>query len=359
MPYNIPKLDLDITGLNVNNRIINEPHTLSGATYRSISPTLGPFFGESLQVRDGVTLLSRGTDYQIVELHQEATLRYGKEISSVILVISPSVSSTVTVTYQALGGHYAYSDDSIANVYEAVINDNRPVGWSNIFNKPTEYPPTIHRHLLDDVFGFEPVVDVLERIKRAITIGQVDVVLEIIENLRSDFECKRLGKVLPINKTLTYDNFLFFITQKKLFSPIAVKALQCRYIKGMMFTIYIDNTSLAPNTTVYWELYNPNGVIAGIRDTGGVLNATTQNYLNIYIPVDDAIPRDLYLGVRLDPNKEDYDAVTYRLYADEPYQSTSLFGILWQDQFLDDIYINEENSDNEELRLYYSFSHYL
>ncbi len=359
MSYNIPKLDLDITGTNVNNRIIDEPHTLSGATYRSISPNLGPFFSETLQVKDGVTVLVRGMDYQVVELHQEATLLYGQEISSVILITRASVSSHVTITYQALGGHFAYSNNTIANVYEAVINDTRPIGWENIFNKPTEYPPSIHRHLLDDVFGFEPVVDGLERIKRAVTMGQTDVVLNIVNNLIGDIECSKLGKVFPVNKILNYDHFLYFVTQHKLTSPISVKSLECRYTKGSMFTIYIDNSQLPANTPVYWELYNPAGIIPAIRDTSGVVNATTHNYFNIYIPVDEAVPSILYLGVRLDPLKEDYDAVTYRLYADDGYSTSSNFGFLMQDFHIENALTTEDISTNEELRLFYGFCYYV
>jgi hypothetical protein len=359
MPYNIPKLDLDITGTNINNRIVNEPHNLGNRPNRSAAPLLGPFFGESVIVMDGATVLTRGTHYQIVELHQEASLLYGKEISSVVLVTSSSVSSNITITYQALGGHFAYSDDAIANVYESVMTDVRPVSWENIFNKPTEYPPTIHRHLLDDVFGFEPVVDVLERIKRAITIGQVDVIISVLDNLLSDFECKKIGKVFPINKNLQYDHFLYFVTQNKLVAPVSVKALECTYRKGGAFTFYADMTSLPPNTPVYWEFYNPNGivpgVVPGIREISGVLNSSAESYFSVYIPVDVAIPDILYLGVRLDPNKEDYDAVTYRLRVREEWTSTSLFGVLVNDFGLSNSFTTEDVSGNDELRLYYSF----
>lgn len=359
MPYNIPRLDLDITGQNINNRIIDEPHVLGSTINRSAAPNLGPFFGESVIVRDGALVLTRGTHYQIVELHQEASLLYGKEISSVVLITASSVSSNITITYQALGGHYAYCDDVIANVYNSVINDVRPIAWENIFNKPTEYPPTIHRHLLDDVFGFEPVVDVLERIKRAITIGQVDVILSILDNLLSDFECKKVGKVFPINKNLQYDHFLYFVTQQKLVAPISVKALECSYHKGNMFTFYADTSQLPPHTPLYWEFYNPHGIVPGIQDTSGILDSTTQNYFNVYIPIDASIPSLLYLGIRLDPNKEDYDAVTYRLKLKNEWTSTSLFGLLLADNDLENQLTTEDISASDELRLYYSFSYYL
>jgi hypothetical protein len=187
MPYNVTVLDLDITGTNPANKIVDEPHTLApGLQVRSIAPNLGPFFGESIIVKNssGVTL-TRGTDYQLVELHQEATLKYGKEIFSVILIINSAVSSNVTITYQALGGHYTYNDNAIINLYNTVITDNRPVNWANVLNKPDQYPPSVHSHLLEDVFGFEAVVDYLERIKRAITLGQTSIILEILQEIQN------------------------------------------------------------------------------------------------------------------------------------------------------------------------------
>lgn len=186
MPYNVTVLDLDITGTNPANKIVDEPHTLApGLQVRSVAPNLGPFFGESIIVKnDSGVVLTRGTHYQLVELHQEASLKYGKEIFSVILIINTTVSSNVTVTYQALGGHYTYNDNSIVNLYNAVITDNRPVNWANVINKPDQYPPTIHNHLIEDIYGFEAVVDYLERIKRAITLGQTSIVLEIIRELQ-------------------------------------------------------------------------------------------------------------------------------------------------------------------------------
>ena len=187
MPYNVTVLDLDITGTNPANKIADEPHTLApGLQVRSIAPNLGPFFGESIIVKNssGVTL-TRGTDYQLVELHQEATLKYGKEIFSVILIINSAVSSNVTITYQALGGHYTYNDNAIINLYNTVITDNRPVNWTNVLNKPDQYPPSVHSHLLEDVFGFEAVVDYLERIKRAITLGQTSIILAILQEIQN------------------------------------------------------------------------------------------------------------------------------------------------------------------------------
>lgn len=313
-PYNIPRLELDITGNNLDNKIIDEPHTLANTLVRAISPNYGPFFAESVIIKDGVNILQRGTDYQIVELHSEATQKYGKEISSVILILNANVSSNVLVTYQALGGHYAYSNTAIANIYQSVINDNRPVDWKNVFNKPLLYQPTNHLHLLNDVIGFEYIVDYLERIKQAISLGQVRVVYEIVNSLLGKFKCKELPKVLPSNKLIQYDALLYFLSRRKILSNIWIDITECRWYKGDVGTVEVDTSSYPVNTNLYWEFYKPdltptavfsvpNGVI---KSNGGIVR------FNIYIPsIDNVTDYPIYLGIKENPLDEDYKAVTY------------------------------------------------
>ena len=325
-PLNAIPLDLDITGTNPDNLIQNEPHTLSDRPTRSIAPNFGVIFAKGLIIRDGATLLKRGVDYQLVELHQEATLRYGKELVSVILIINPAVSSNVTITYQALGGHYCASDTSIANMYQSVINDNRPVDWTNLMNKPTEYNPTIHRHLLDDIFGFEPIVDGLERIKRAITLGQTDILLEIINSLLGKFKCGELPLALPSDKMIQYDALLYFLSRRKILSNVWIDTLCCKWYKGDSAVFQVDTSGYPVGTTLYWELYKPKGNVAifgrkhdSFKTTGGIMD------LNIYVPAEALTEeKPLYLGIKEHLTDVDYKAVTYLIDVVE-YTATDTF----------------------------------
>lgn len=362
MPINTLRLDLDITGTDVNNFIESEPHSLSNRPTRSIAPNLGPFFANTLVVKDGGNILSRGQDYQIVELHQEATLRYGKEIASVILIINSAVSSNVTISYNALGGHYSYNDTAIANLFESVLQDNRPVDWSNVFNKPTEFNPTIHRHLLDDVYGFEPVVDYLERIKRAITMGQSGIVLEIVNSLLSKFKCNELPKILPSNKLIQYDALLYFLSRRKILNNIWVDRKECKWVKGNSVILEVDTSGYPVGTTLYWELYKPElnvGLFTcktgNIKTNGGITEIT------LYIPSDPHIVENpIYLGIKEHPDDEDFKAVTYTLDIQEHASTTCAYGhMLYSTQDGDNAYWNVSDYDNnDELRIYYQMTRY-
>lgn len=362
MSLNILRLDLDTTGTNVNNRITNEPHNLSNRSVRSITPNLGPFFAEGLVIKNGAMSLSRGTDYQIVELHQEATLLFGKEICSVILIINPSVPSTVTITYQALGGHYTYSSVAIGNMYESVMNDNRSTDWTNIFNKPTEFTPTIHRHLLDDVYGFEPIVDHLERIKRAITLGQISVVLEIINSLLSKFECRELPKALPSNKLIQYDALLFFLSRRKILNNIWVDKKDCVWYKGDSAVVQVDTSGYPSNTTLYWELYKPEMNIGtfGAKSGSFRTNGEIQEF-QIYVPSENnTIEYPLYLGIKENPLDEDYKAVTYLIDIKEHVSTDYVFPYLvTSNQDKNNTIMNlVDAAGNEERRLHHMLMNY-
>lgn len=362
MAFNQTQFELDKIGNNINNLVIDEPHSLANRPTRSIAPNFGPFFGDSVVIHDGSTVLTRGIDYQIVELHQEATLRYGKEIASVILVINPSVSSNVEVTYQALGGHYTYSDEAIANIYQTVISDNRPVDWSNVFNKPTEFSPTIHRHLLDDVYGFEPIVDLLERIKRSISLGQTQVVLEIVNALMSRFSYEELPKVLPNNKLIQYDALLFFLSRRKILNNIWVDVKEPIWYKGTSVAVQVDTSGYPPNTTLHWELYKPNLSIGLFTSTKGSFQTNGGIFeFNIYVPSDPTLVENpIYVGIKEQPSDIDFKAVTYTLNIQEYASTSSAYGLLLfgqQDFGPYDLFAGELDL-NDERRLYHQLTNY-
>lgn len=362
MAYNIVKLDLDISGTNQSNKILDEPHSLSNKPVRSVASSFGPFFAESLIVKDNANILQRGIDYQIVELHQEATLKYGKEISSVILIINSQVSGTVSITYQALGGHYCYDDTAIANMYQSVITDNRAVDWSNVLDKPVEYPPAVHRHLLEDLYGFESVVDHLERLKRAITLGQTSVVLEIINSLVGKFGTRELPKCLPSSKIVQYDALLYFLSRRKILNNIWVDTVDDFWVKGNSHEIEVDTSAYQIGTTLYWEFYNPSSNVGlfshtseAFKTNGGIKR------ISIYVPCENnTIVSPLYLGIKENLSDVDYKAVTYQIDIKENPGTDNNYGPMMfsnQDEHDDSLFLGNYAFD-DELRLWHTLTNF-
>jgi len=269
------RYDLDITGLNPDNLVIGELHVMSDNRYRAVTPTYGPFFTESLKVYDNATgnELVRGQHFQCLELLQDATVHYGKEICSIILMIDPAVSPDIRVNYQVLGGYYINDSSAVANMYETILKDTRPIAWENVIDRPSEYPPTLHRHLMDDVYGFEAIVAALERVRNAILLSDVpafEALLEYIEDRLEAMNCQESLTIYPVRKIVTYDRMLVTMSKLGLLSDYKLVHVPAVIYREQPNIFYIDAPSAANGTPVYWQIVHISTTDADFSTLQGV-----------------------------------------------------------------------------------------
>lgn len=193
MPSPIIRYPLDMTGINPDNFVSGEIKTLAVRPIRAAVPSYGPFFNDdTLVVFDHTTgvQLVKNTDYKVSGLLQEATFKTGKEICEVILITNTNVSNQIRINYQTLGGLYQSNSTNLKNLWDTILQDSRPVDWESVFDKPYEFPPSLHNHLLSDLYGFEPLVAAIERLRTALILGDVpafELVLEQVRQLRQEF----------------------------------------------------------------------------------------------------------------------------------------------------------------------------
>ena len=97
---------VDLTGVNPNNRVEGELHSLPNKINRSVAPTYGPYYTESLEVYDATTnnKLTRDIHYKCLDVVGLPTAQSGKEICTILVITNPSVGNIVSINYQALGG---------------------------------------------------------------------------------------------------------------------------------------------------------------------------------------------------------------------------------------------------------------
>lgn len=276
MPLPIVRYPLDPTGVNPDNRVTGEIHLLNAKPIRALAPSFGPFFAQSVTVYDDSTnqLLIRGQDYQIVELLQEATVKFGKEICELILILNEAVSSTIRVSYQVLGGLFQNNASGVINMYETYINDNRPVDWLNVLNKPLQYPPTLHNHLLQDVYGFEPVVVALERIRNAIILSDVPAFEALIEWVKSRTAVASEQEIIDgtaVNKLMTLERMLFALDQFN-FNAITITPTSQSLQQGDVITIQLSTTNLKDGTVLYWTIEHLGTQSNDFGGTSGIIN---------------------------------------------------------------------------------------
>jgi hypothetical protein len=181
------KYPLDLTGINPNNLVISEPHTLLNNPNRAVVCNYGPFYAQGLIIVDQATgnSISPVTQYTLAQLHEDLTTETGLEVEQVIIIVDPSVSNNIAITYQAVGGEYAWSVDALIQMLAALQIDDRAVAWGQILGKPSAYAPTQHLHDIGDTYGWEYVVDALQQVKQAILIGDqaaIDAMLGQFQN---------------------------------------------------------------------------------------------------------------------------------------------------------------------------------
>jgi hypothetical protein len=184
---------LDPTGTSPDNLVQGELHTLPARLIRAVATTYGAFYTESIVVRDTSNnqVLTKGVQYYPAELYEIPTAKFGKEVCAIIVITDPSVSSEISLQYQAVGGEFSSSVTAVIQQIEALNLDDRPIEWGSIIDKPDEYPPSHHLHDAGDIYGFEYVVHALDRIRAAILMGDDvshDTIYQYIDAMRDGFE---------------------------------------------------------------------------------------------------------------------------------------------------------------------------
>jgi hypothetical protein len=167
-------LPLDLEGVLSSNYIRGEQHTLAAGVNRLIIPRLGCFYStKDLVVRESITgrVLIPVVDYVPVMYHKEASERSGLETMAAIIVTNPQVDSAVTVDLRYVGGRYTSVVDILFELIANLNLDNRSVRWGDLLGKPHAFTPVHHLHDIGDIYGFEYVVEAVDRCTRAVLYG--------------------------------------------------------------------------------------------------------------------------------------------------------------------------------------------
>lgn len=169
----IVKYPLDLTGKSPNNLVLAEPHEIGAGGVRALVPNQGPFYTEDLLVRDlrDGSILAPNRHYVAAHLYTEVVERTGLECCAVIVITDPSVSANISIDYQVVGGEFSSAVYAINDLLLSLQIDERPVMWGEILWLPDAFPPTHHLHDAGDLYGFEYIVEALERVHVAILTG--------------------------------------------------------------------------------------------------------------------------------------------------------------------------------------------
>lgn len=182
----IYKYPLDLTGKSPTNLVLNEPHTIGSDSQRAFVPKCGPFFTASMVVKklDGTPLVPV-EQYLVLQPYQEAAVKSGLDVCSVVYIFDKSAGVDFLIDYQVVGGEFSWATYALRQMIEALELDERPVKWGDIIGKPEAFPPAPHLHDLGDSYGWEYIAEQLEAIRNAILIGDAASHEELRQQIRA------------------------------------------------------------------------------------------------------------------------------------------------------------------------------
>lgn len=322
----LPALEEDLYAKNKNNKFVNEPHTLANKRVRGAVPINGLFFEDSLVVRDKSRILIPDEDYKLSGLDQDIFDLTGMAAYAIILIQNPDVGKDITIDYHAVGGHYARNTKELYKMHANYLFDDRPIEYENIRGMEPKRPPTAHMHNANDIYGWGGVIFGLERIRDAIALKNLAILVEMTRSMIGEFSCGELDLILPTSKVMTHDAMLYVMSSNKMLSDVSVRLLGCNWRKGRSVTFAIDTTDLKVGSKVYWSFYKENRakINLAVKKNGVVKANGGIVHVSLYVPtLDEYLEETLYIGVNTDIMKTDYEAVTYRIKLKETRNATT------------------------------------
>lgn len=180
----------DPTGTASTNLVTGERQVINppGATdFYFIVPKAGPYFRDSLRVvlyPSGRQLIE-GVDYNCTHMFHAATHATAKGVYGSIAFYDHTMTGTVGLQYQTIGGDWVIDEATILQVLTNVHIDPRVTTWEQVVDVPYQFPPIAHEYNIDDFIGADDIVDKLMSIRDAIIIsgeGQLNVHLADVNN---------------------------------------------------------------------------------------------------------------------------------------------------------------------------------
>lgn len=156
--------ELDLTAKSTFNAINGEYGKRNGGEFENlVIPINAPFYQESVKMYhpDGSPMIF-GEDYEFYGIMADLTAYTAHDVGLFIKLNKPEITEYI-IDYQIVG-NYSILTREILNMLRTVAQDDRPVEWGNIDNKPLWYDPELHQH--DYTYDFFLFGDLAKQIKR-------------------------------------------------------------------------------------------------------------------------------------------------------------------------------------------------
>ncbi len=306
----VRRYPLDPTGRSPNNFIQGEEHVLGpkAGPYHPVAPYYGPFFDDDVtrKVYRNGALLNPEEHYFTQSLVLTPSRDFSGDVCELIILKNMEEGDVIVLEYQTLGGEFQNNMKNIVDLYNAFLLDNRPVDWMRIMNKPMEFPPAYHLHMLKDVIGWETIIVAIERLINVLSLqgvpafdALIDWVLARTLEVVSEEEIRNARLV---DKVVTMRRMLFAMKTLH-FNSMKAKPLVDMLPRGEFFTIDVESTNFPDAQRLYWTISHVDSIDPHFPVLGGAFNLEYQQG-RIRIPTNGNYPDDGVKTFRVEIRRE-------------------------------------------------------
>lgn len=254
----------DETGINPDNYIDNEIHSLLNNTSRLIVPYFGLFYTNNLEVINLTTSQPYvlNTDYKFQTFVPELTARTGLEIAGAIELINPAITTDIKIKYHAVGGLEGEDSYLVKELIKRLDALNAgQVTWDMVKDKPQYY------------------LSVPRPVSVVTDLANLEAVRNTITDIKNSLEESRGGYRSVANVNSRLDNLLNLIaTQRndinKLIGSIGV------ITDNVINALTQDITIALPSANIYPDILTPNKTIhVAVVSTGVIRISINQKFV--------------------------------------------------------------------------------
>jgi len=244
-------------------------------------PKAAPFFVKSMVVRNDTTgeVYVEGRDYVVGHWFVEAMTQTGRSIAGSIRFLNRDIGGVVSLTYQTVGGQWGFDDQAILEELSNKVVNPLTRGWAQIDTIPEMFPPIPHEQRVDDLIGFQDIVD---------SIG--NVVDAISESESGRFSQHMDDRLNPHNVTkaqVGLDNVNNYIFADEAEARAGLRS--DRYMSPSNVRATVDEHAVQPLNTHLADTSNPHAVTKFQVGLGNIEN---------YLFADDVEAREASLTTR-------------------------------------------------------------
>lgn len=208
--------ELDETGMNPDNYIMNEIHTVSSTRYRDyniIIPEFPPFYVKDIKVRykknanTAFVELHENADFSLGLFYKGATRVVGQPVYGCLLFNNLDLDGIIQIDYRTMGGDQLVDR---RHVLETLINNvwnPREKGWEYVTNTPNVYPPVQHPLDWENIYRLDSLVKQLKEMGDTISENGKNTV-QVLQEFLDSVDVRKLQLLIETMNGHSYTDLL-------------------------------------------------------------------------------------------------------------------------------------------------------